>query len=280
MKDFESFFPSAIKERQNEQENIAYDGMSDEKIEENIELIKRNFDVDISRDDIVSVRPGDILFDKNEIQYQLDLDTDEFREKIESHGYDPDDVKLGELRDIAEKEGITLKGELPGFALTEQGGKIIFFAVKESNVIGMAEKYARKEGGEDLSFSNTQEAAKYLEGLSDKVFFHEGAHIIFDRLRQAAGNNGWNEFFDKWKDFIDSNPEIQQAVEELQQDKYPGQIGKDIIYEEAFADFAVDVFSGRKITSRLEKNKLLIELGKNEEAKQIIGDYLRKKNSN
>ena len=56
MKDFESFSPSATEEQENEQENIVYSGMLDEKIEGNVESIKRNFDVEISGNDITSAK--------------------------------------------------------------------------------------------------------------------------------------------------------------------------------------------------------------------------------
>ena len=243
--------------------SAVYELITQDQIDANIVRLQSEFDIDLEGVTIHSAKPGDSLFDQHEIQHKLlqkcGSDFKEMSVRIKSYGYDPEDISIAGLRNIAEKEGIVLEGYLPGFALAAGDDEIIFFAVKGSSAIEMATNYAAKEGESHLIFITIKEAVDYLKGLANKAFFHEVAHIIY-----ARGE------FDEWDKYIAMKPEIKQHVIRLQQDKY-GNVEQIRVAEEAFADFAVEVLSGDRVISRL---------GKNEEATSKVETYLNRNQNN
>lgn len=236
-----------------------YELITKDQIDANIARVQSQFSVDFKSVSIHTTKPGDPLFDKHEIQQKLlpkcDSDFEKMLAKVRSYGYNPGDISVNALRDIANKEGIVLEGNLPGFAMTAGDDEIIFFAVKGSNAIEMARNYAAKEGEPHLAFGTIEEAVEYLKKLANEAFYHEVAHIIYTRGK-----------FDDWNEYITAKPEIKQHVIRLQQDKYED-VEQIPIAEEAFADFAVEVLSDGREMSRL---------GKNEEATNKIKTYLKR----
>lgn len=255
----ENSTPPPAKENETIFENTSYEGITQETIDEKMKDIQEKFNLDLSDVKVSSTKPGEDLFDQYEIQYKwlqkVDFDFEKYLESIRKHGYDTEDIPTNNLKDIAREEGIILEGKIPGFATTAGKDEIIFFAIKDCDVLEMARKYAAKEGESQSDFSDREEAVEYLKGLNEKAFFHEIAHIIYSR-----------EDFKEWDDFINTNETIKEKVIELQSDKY-GDAEQIPISEEAFADFAIEILSEGKIISRL---------GTNQEATSIIKRYLSK----
>jgi len=224
-----------------------YELITQEQIDTNVARLQSEFGINLDGVTIHSTKPGDDLFDQYEIQHKLlqkcDSDFQKLLAKIKEYGYNPDEVSIDDLRDIATREEIILEGSLPGFAMTAGDDEIIFFAVKGLNAVEMAKNYAEKEGEPQLAFGNTEEAVGYLRGLANSAFFHEVGHIVYSRRD-----------FSDWNTYIATKPEIRQQVVRLQEDKY-GDIDQIPIAEEAFADFAVEVLSNGQIASRLGKNE-------------------------
>jgi len=233
-----------------------YELITQEQIDNNITRMQLEFGINLEGVTIHSAKPGDELFDQYEIQHKLlqkcDSDFEKLLAKIKEHGYNPDEVSIDELRDVATREEIILEGSLPGFAMVAGDDEIIFFAVKGSSAIEMANKYAAKGGEPQLAFGNTEEAVGYLRGLANAAFFHEVGHIVYSQGE-----------FDDWDTYIATKPEIRQQVIRLQEDKY-GDVDQIPIEEEAFADFAVEVLSNGQTTSRLGENKEAISKVKKE----------------
>jgi len=227
--------------------SAVYELITQEQIDTNIARMQSEFGINLEGVTIHSAKPGDDLFDQYEIQHKLlqkcDSDFEKLLAKIKEHGYNPDEVSIDELRDIATREEVILEGSLPGFAMVAGDDEIIFFAVKGSNAIEMAKNYAAKEGEPQQGFSNTEDAVGYLRGLANAAFFHEVGHIVYSRGE-----------FEDWDTYVATKPEIRQQVVHLQEDKY-GDIDQIPIAEEAFADFAVEVLSNGQITSRLGENE-------------------------
>lgn len=236
--------------------SAVYELITQEQIDTNITRMQSEFGINLEGVTIHSAKPGDDLFDRYEIQHKLfqkcDSDFEKLLARVKKHGYNPDEVSIAELRDIATREEIILEGSLPGFAMVAGNDEIIFFAVKESNTIEMAKNYAAKEGEPLFGFSNTEEAVVYLRGLANAAFFHEVGHIVYSRGE-----------FEDWETFIDTKPDIRQQVVRLQKDKY-GDTVQIPIAEEAFADFAVEVLSNGEIISRLDLNEEATSLVKKE----------------
>ena len=225
--------------------SVIYELITREQIDEILTRIRDDFDVDLNGLQVNRTKPGDDLFDQKEIQHKLGMKYGSFEkveEIIKSHGYDPENLPIDNLKDVAIKESIILQGKLPGFILTSGNDEIVCFSVKDENAIELATKYAEKEGESEKSFKTTAEAVDYLKHLAPKAFYHEIAHIIY-----SQGN------FSDWDAYIEGKPEIQNRVIELQRDKYIKD--EDIpVAEEAFGDFAVDVLSNGKFVCRLGKN--------------------------
>lgn len=240
-----------IKDEQHQEtapaESAIYELITQGQIDTNVSRLQSEFGINLEGVSIHSAKPGDDLFDQYEIQHKLlqkyDSDFPKLLAKIKEHGHDPDKITIENLRDIASKEGITLEGNLPGFAMVAGNDEIVFFAVKGSNAIEMAKNYATKEGNPQLTFSNTEEAVGYLKELATAAFYHEIGHIVYSRGK-----------FEDWNKYIATKPEIRQQVVRLQEDKF-GDVNQIPIAEEAFADFAVEVLSNGQITSRLGKDE-------------------------
>jgi len=244
-------------EPQLEKQKTYYELITSDEINKTVQGVKSGFNVNLDNVTISSVKPGDFLFDWHELQHKLFLkchsDFNKLLETIKDCGCDPNDIKEHDLQIMKEKEGISLDGNFPGFALSSGDDEIFFLAVNDSNAIEMAEKYANKEG-ENLNFATVEEAVEYLCKLSKKILLHEIGHIIY-----ARGE------FDGWNEYIINHPKIADHVVELQKDKY-NDTKQVPIFSEAFADFCVDVLSKGQLNSRL---------GKNEEAFSMIRNYLK-----
>jgi hypothetical protein len=228
-------------------EEKVYELITQGQIDTILAKLQSEFDIDLERVTIHSTKPGDPLFDQYEIQHKLlqkyGSNFEALLTTIQRYGYNPSEITVEELRNVASNEGIILDGSLPGFAMTAGDDEIIFFAVKGSNAIEMAKKYAAKEGESLPPFTDTECAIIYLRWHAERAFFHEVAHIIYSRGE-----------FPEWESYIRTRPEITKKVIELQSDKY-SDVSSIPIAEEAFAEFAVAVLSDDLCTGRLGENR-------------------------
>lgn len=203
--------------------------------------VSQDLGVNLAPSSVQIVRPGDPVFDLQEIQYKLLMqsngDYDTMIKTITSYGFDPQNTNLEEFRQIAAQEDIQVTGELPGFAMTSGDDELLFFAVKRSNAVSMATTYAQKEGL-TVDFKTENQAIAFLKSLAEKALLHEIGHLIYHRIDHS-----------EWDKYVDSQPALKQKVIELQIDKYGGQDSIPIA-EEAFADHVVPILSGGKIPSR------------------------------
>lgn len=231
-----------------------FDVIPEEKINGYKESLRENLGLDLSDVSIKIVHPGDDLYEHYEIQHKLFLkcnsDFDQMLERIKEYQYDPNNITIDQFKDIADREGIVLEGKFPGFAMTAGDDEIIFFGIKDENVIEMAEKYALKEGGREGGFSSIDEAKEYLGSKGEKYFFHEAGHIAYKRLAQTLQV--------EWKNFIEEYPDLVKKVIDIQEDKYNDE-SQIPVSEEAFADFFVDVASQGELISRLGENKEAVD---------------------
>lgn len=252
-----------LSEQKREKESQVFDVISKEEIDEYKKRLLEEYKIDLSDIAINIAHPGDRIFDHYEIQQKLFLkcnsDFDRMKALIKEYNYNPDSITIDQFKDIADKEGIALEGKLPGFAMTAGKDEIIFFGIKEENIMEMAEKYASKENEQKRNFSNTEEAKNYLANLGEKYFLHEASHIVYKKMEVSLQK--------EWETFIEKHPDIKKKVIKVQEDKYNDE--QQIPFaEEAFADFSIDVLSNRRIISRLGENveaikKLEILLNKN-----------------
>lgn len=232
-----------------------FDVITEAEINEFKRELKEEFDIDLSNISINILHPGDMLYEHYEIQQALFLkcnsDFGKMVDLIIKHGYDPNDLKIDQFKDIAQKESIVLEGKFPGFAMTSGDDEIIFLGMKEENVIEMAEKYALKEGKEQIEFSDIGEAKGFLKSMGKKYFLHEAGHVVYKRFAKSLQT--------EWDSFVEKYPDLKNKVIELQKDKYNND-EQIPISEEVFADFFIDVASRDEMISRLGENKEASEM--------------------
>jgi len=101
---------------------------------------------------VVATRPGDDIFDIDEIAYKISSRQQnqgpEFSvlgNLINQYRENPSEALAQAIRREAHNRGIVLEGKMPGFAGVVEGVSIKFYAVKDENVIEMANIYAVKE---------------------------------------------------------------------------------------------------------------------------------------
>lgn len=240
--------------------SATFDVITQEQIDAYKNMLSERYGIDLSDVSINVVRPGDELFDKEEIkfnyfQHASDPAFSELGSLLEQYEENPQNVSVDRLRDVARNRGIAVEGKMPGFAAMS-GDKMVFFAVQEKDAISMAQRYAEKEGDASKTFKTPQEAIDYLKGLGEKAFLHEVGHIVYDR-KGEAGVTGWNSFVEGDQPLID-------RVSVIQQDKYE-HVSDIPIAEEAFADYFVNVVGDGRVVSRL---------GNNLEAQDLVSQML------
>jgi hypothetical protein len=132
--------------------------LDQETVDKRLEKVKKEIGIDLDPNSVSLVRPGDYLFDFNEIQYKLTQkygDLEKVEEILTQYGFGEEEkLDRESIKKIAEDEKINLNGELPGFAMTT-GNEIIFFAIKRGNTVDMANRYAQKEGINEQFISQT-----------------------------------------------------------------------------------------------------------------------------
>jgi len=224
-----------------------FDVISQDRINSYTQQIQDKTGVDLSGLKVSITRPGEALFDKEEIKYKYftlidnNPQLEPLAELIGQYEDDSEKVSIEKLRESAKSLGIMLEGRLPGFALTSEDNHIVFLSIQEKDILSMAQKYAVKEG-EQKSFTGIDEAKSYLESIAERAFFHEVGHVVYSQREQEGKVSGWETF-------VDSSPEIQEQVGILQEDKHPDE---DIpTADEAFADFFMDAATNGRLTSRL-----------------------------
>lgn len=238
-----------LPKKETQEKSGVFDAISREKINEYKEKLWESYKTDLFDIDINIAHPGDDLFNHYEIQQKLFLkcnsDFGKMINLIREYNYNPDNITIDQFKDIANQESIVLEGKYPGFAMTAGDDEIIFFGIKEENIIEMAEKYALKENERKGNFSDIEEAKNYLENLGEKYFLHETGHIVYKKMRSSLQK--------EWETFIEKYPDLKKKVVKVQEDKYNDE--KQIpIADEAFADFFIDVSSNGRFISRLGEN--------------------------
>lgn len=233
--------------------NIYHDLITEEYIKSKILEIQTNFGINLSTISIQTTKPGEELFDMQEIQYKLikykcGSDFHNLINLIRRHGYEPDSISFQDLKTIAEEEDVILEGSLPGFAMVSGDSDIIFFSVSSSNAIEMAKKYAQKENQEERNFENIDDAVEYLKKLAETALLHEIGHILYSRIGDKRD----------WEGFIDNRKDISRRVALVQADKYKDE-SQIPIGDEAFADYAVTVLSDNSLPNRLGNNSEALE---------------------
>lgn len=182
------------------------------------------------------VNPGDYLFDFQEAQNKLYMHAksfDAYKAILAKYGLEfplrlneADSVQA--LREVAQKEDVELDGTFPGFAYNIAGKFIMYPAIKNEEILNMANKYSGKEGM-NRSFDNEIEARAFLKELAEKYFYHEVGHFVYMHLLSQDSLNEWDIE-------ILANEDIVQKVLEVQKDKHPNPESIPIC-NEAFADF-------------------------------------------
>lgn len=210
--------------------------------------------IDVSHIKIHITNPGDDLFDQYEVQTKLlfdkaDSDWGKYIERLRSNGLDENNLTVQDLRNVANAEGVLLEGKMPGFVITAGDDEIVFFGIKEENVLEMAQKYARK-AGLTTTINNTAEAKEYLRSLAKESLFHEAGHAAYSRLSESSKQI--------WQTFVSNHPDIRGRVIELQRDKYAEET-EIPIEDEAFADVVVKYVSNGQL-GRLDVDKDCVDL--------------------
>ncbi len=231
----------------------SFDVINPEQID-NLKKTAKRWGIDADKVAVTLTKPGEELFDREEIQYKLltekcGSDWDRF---IKEYGF-IGDVPIDQLRAAVQAEGVALDGNMPGFAMTKDGeGQITFFAVAENNLIPMAEKYAAKSGT-NRHFTTPEEALKYLrEDQAEVALAHEYGHVRFENLMAQDP-----ESLVPFGRFVARQPVLRERVAVLQADKFddPSQIPEPVLVEEAYADmFAGEMLRdvrGHKIENRI-----------------------------
>lgn len=230
-----------------------FDVITYEQVQRYKDELNSKHGMDVSDVSVDIVRPGDGIFDREEIKFKYLQHSDKpaYEELGQLLGNsDNGGVPVDQLKAASEKAGIVLDGKLPGFALITEDNRIVFLAVQEEDAIPMAQKYSEKEGDKHKNFATIEEAKAFLQGLGEKVFLHELGHFVYSHIAEKQISN--------WSSFVDSNPDLQSRVRELQRDKYETE--SDIpVAEEAFADYFIDAFGGGRIKSRLIDDPQAVE---------------------
>ncbi len=240
--DMESF-------RRERRENIpVYEPISKEEIEFLKSDIEQNIGADISQLPIKTSRPGEYFFDLFEARlklYHQFNDHKSFIAFMEGRGYDfskfnPDDDRR--MVEAAIDRGIQLDGSMKGFAYNISGYRILYFAVRENDILSKANEYAAKEH-DGIEFSDKIEAEEYLHMLAVKYFYHEVGHSMYIQMIN-------NKLKANWISFVRNNPQLQAAVREVQKDKHP-KLDAQLIANEAFAEIFTDIGSRGRFSNRL-----------------------------
>ena len=230
-----------------------FDVITEQQIEEYKIKLKNEHDLDLSDVNVHIVKPGDELFDKQEliVKFMPHLDDpkySELREMLESYDREPGNITVKSVLSKAAEMGIILDGKLPGFAITYGHDNIFFFAIHEDNAQEMARNYARKER-EERDFETVDEAKDYLKELGKTAFLHEAGHIKFGRNKE--------DLFPKWREIIAKHPDLRDRVIEIQRDKYEDE-SEIPVEEEAFADWFVCMVDP-KLKTRLMRDLIKVQ---------------------
>ena len=221
--------------------------ITDRRILELRKEIEDNLLINLDWLPIIVSHPGEFEFDLYEAQTKLYNHIGSWPECVHllrSHGYDFNNVRPGSekiMRQVALENGVILDDRYSGFAWNIGGRKIIYMAIREDDVVSMANRYAVKEQ-DTIVFTNKKDALEYIRNLAEKYFFHEIGHtfhlvIMSDEERQ------------KWRALISSNTTLIDAVNRVQADKHPQ--GSIPVAAEAFADIFSKVASNGKYDNRL-----------------------------
>ena len=208
--------------------------------------------LDLSWVPIRIVGPGDNLFDETEIFFKLlaqyggdrKLLVESF---VRRHGLTKRDLCNGYIptdfyREVAQKEGITLDGNLSGFCFTDARDKttIYFCAIKD--VIAMAKKYAEKEGERERVFAGEEDAQQHLRWLCEQYVLHELGHVLYARV------GTWRKKL--WSAYLALCPAVQEKIRQVQSDKF---LPESEIPNEAFAEYCEELLSRGREKSRIGK---------------------------
>lgn len=206
------------------------------------------------------VGPGDLLFDFQEAQTKLYKKAggwEQYLELLKKEGFSLplkfDRQTTNKLRELAERIEVELDGSFEGFAYNLGGMKIMFTDIKESKLLDMANKYAKKEHI-DVEFSDTDDAKKFLNMLAEKYLPHEVGHTLYLHIISP-------ELRTKWDTFVMNQPKLIEKVIEIQRDKHPD-VNSIPVANEAFADIFAQVVTGDEIPNRLGDQYELLNLMK------------------
>lgn len=109
------------KEKETKKSEV-FNVISKEKIDECKKKLLEEHKIDLSDIVIKRARPGDNLFNRHEIIHKLFMkcnsDWSSVDDLIREYNYNPGNIKIDQLKDIANRESIVLEGKLPGLAMT------------------------------------------------------------------------------------------------------------------------------------------------------------------
>jgi hypothetical protein len=200
--------------------NGIFDPIDQKRLEELKLTLAENTGIDFSELPVYVSNPGEFLFDLYEAQiklYQKIGDWKACAKLLYAAGYRfnpiPADADL-QMRAIAQRHGVVLDGRMPGFIYNIGGKAVVYMGIKESEVRGMAEKYALKEGEADRKFVSLEEAKEYIRSLAEKYFYHEVGHTIYVRILNP-------KVIKIWETQVLSNQQLVDWVIEAQKDKHP-----------------------------------------------------------